>query len=222
MAQSPEYELTYFNGRGIAETARYLFALAEKDFTDTRFPIKVVDWKTYQFERKEFDKAKSSGQLKLSLGKVPFLTVGGTTVIPQSKAIERFLARRFGLLGSSDTDAALIDAFAEHCRDVKTAYQPVRKAVGEEKAKLLEIFFNVDLPGRFRAMAAARERGEWIVGDALSLADVSFYELIEFFDDQSRARKSLSSSPDLEQIWWNFKHLKVVQRWEEERPETPF
>ena len=222
MTQVPEYELTYFNGRGIAETTRLLFALAEKEYVDTRFPIKVVDWKSYKFERKEFDQAKSSGQLKLSLGKVPFLTVGGSTVIPQSKAIERFLARKFSLMGCSETEAALIDAFTEHVRDVKTEYQPVRKAVGEEKAKQLEIFFRDTLPERFRTMAAAREPGKWIVGDALSLADASFYELVEFFDDQPRVREALSVSPDLERIWWNFKHLKLIEQWEEDRPETPF
>ena len=41
--------------------------------------------------------------------------------IGQSKAIERYLARRFGLMGENAEDEAMIDCIAEHCRDVKDA-----------------------------------------------------------------------------------------------------
>ena len=83
MPDAPKYELTYFNGRGLAEGARFLFALGGVPFADKRFPLKVLDWKAFQFERPEFDAAKAEGKLDASLGKVPFLTVDGDTVIPQ-------------------------------------------------------------------------------------------------------------------------------------------
>ena len=90
---APDLELTYFNGRGLAETTRLLLALAGQPFTDTRFPLKVLDFSTYSFERKEFDEAKAGGKLVKSIGKVPFLRTKGL-VIPQSKAIERYVFLR--------------------------------------------------------------------------------------------------------------------------------
>jgi hypothetical protein len=41
-----------------------LFAAAEQDYTDFRYPLEILDWKTYSFNREEFDKAKSDGSMK--------------------------------------------------------------------------------------------------------------------------------------------------------------
>merc|ERR1719473_2441382 len=46
--------------------------------------------------------------------------------IPQSKAIERFLSRKFGLLGKTPAQEAQIDALCETVIDMKQAYQKVR------------------------------------------------------------------------------------------------
>ena len=47
-------------------------------------------------------------------------SVDGTTAeIGQSKAIERYIARRYGLLGANEIEAAQIDAITEHIRDAK-------------------------------------------------------------------------------------------------------
>ena len=37
----------------------------------------------------------------------------------QSKSIERYLARRVGLYGANELEAAQIDSFGEHLRDLK-------------------------------------------------------------------------------------------------------
>ena len=58
------------------------------------------------------DEAKAAGKFTLSMGVVPILTVtegGSSREIAQSHAISRFLAKRFGLMGDSDIEAALID-----------------------------------------------------------------------------------------------------------------
>ena len=44
------------------------------------------------------------------------LVVDGKHEIGQSKSIERYLAKKLGLLGRSDVEAAQIDAFTEHVR----------------------------------------------------------------------------------------------------------
>lgn len=50
-------------------------------------------------------------------GRVPALqiiVVDGKHTISQSKTIERYLARRLGLLGATEEEAAAIDAITEH------------------------------------------------------------------------------------------------------------
>ncbi len=54
------------------------------------------------------------------MGTVPVLNVG-SVVIPQSKAIERFVARRLGLLGIDSFEEALVDSICELIRDLELA-----------------------------------------------------------------------------------------------------
>ena len=69
--------------------------------------------------------------MEKSMGKVPFLVVkdegGNEVTICQSKAIERYLAHRYGFMGSSELEAAQIDSLCECVRDFKDLYQPVSK-----------------------------------------------------------------------------------------------
>ena len=48
-------KLVYFNGRGLAETSRLLFAISGQTYEDFRYPLKIIDMKTWNMERKEFD-----------------------------------------------------------------------------------------------------------------------------------------------------------------------
>jgi glutathione S-transferase len=112
MSSSSTYKLIYFNVRGLAETARMLFKAAGQEFEDYRYPFTVKDG---QFLRPEWDADKS----KYIYEKVPVLEIdGGKHTIAQSKAIERFLARRFNMLGSNDVEAAIIGkegSFLKYC-----------------------------------------------------------------------------------------------------------
>ena len=216
----PEFELTYFNGRGFAETSRILLALADQPFTDTRFPIKVIDFSTYSFERKEFDEAKNNGKLVKSIGKVPFLKVNDV-VIPQSKAIERYLARRFGFMGKTEEEGALIDAFCEHILDIKTAYQTPRKIKdNEEREEALDRFFNTFLPARLQAIVESIDDAEFVIGNKISLADISLYGLVAFFDNQEGI---LGALPDtLKTKYETVAQHPKVKTWVATRPATPF
>ena len=119
-------KLTYFNGKGIAETSRILLAAAGYKYTDFRYPLKINNWKTYDFTRDEFDKDKADGKLFKSMDKVPFIEVEGV-IISQSKSIERYISNRFGFMGSNLIEAALIDSYCENLRDFKFAYNIEKK-----------------------------------------------------------------------------------------------
>ena len=91
-------QLKYFNARGAAETCRILLALGQEPYDDTRFDITPG-----KMESPAFNEAKEAGDLKLNLNRAPVLVTPDGVTIGQSKAIERYLARRFSLMVSLRT-----------------------------------------------------------------------------------------------------------------------
>lgn len=220
-------KLEYFDARGVVEKTRYMLALAKADYADARYPVSFGtpgDFSTIQ--RPEFDAAKATGALDAGLGKVPILHVG-TVKLAQSKAIERYVAKRFGFMGQTDLDAALIDAACEHERDAKDQYQKVRATPEADKPAAMTNFFDATLPdllGKIdKAMPDAD--GPWLFGgDGPSLADVVFYVFLrEFFDNKDGVAAALAkagSSKILKSID-AFAALPDVQAWQTKRPQTP-
>lgn len=223
-------KLNYFNGRGLAETSRLLLAAADVEYEDFRYPLKVLDWKTYSMVREEFDQDKASGKLWKSMGKLPFLEIGNK-VISQSKAIERYLARRFYLMGETDEESGLIDSYCEYVRDFKTAYQSVRKAENKEEAmgtwfgetfpkKLKEfdtlLFANLDFQN-------VDTEHVYAVGNKLSLADITIYSfLVDFFDNKEGVKKAYENCTKLQKIVKNVGDNPLIQIWIKNREETVF
>jgi len=232
-------KLTYFNGRGLAETSRLIFAAAGVDFEDNRYPLTVLDWATFKMERKEFDEDKASGKLWQSLDKLPFLEVEGE-VISQSKAIERFLATKFDMMGSTPLEAAKIDSLCEWVRDFKDMYQKVRNASADEKEEAKSKFFGETLPERLvafdkiLAVTSFETNTEsvftftgneqlYTVGNKLSLADIVIYAfLVEFFDDKELAQKAYETCDKLKAVVNTVSNVEGIQKWLETRPQTPF
>lgn len=157
-------------------------------------------------KRPEFDAAKAAGEFDASGGKLPMLTVDGAQ-IGQSKAIERFLAKQLGLAGSSDVEAAQVDAVGETVRDIKENYQ---KAKGDDATK--EKFFTEDLPAQLAQLekslptAYKIEDNPWqqgmdcysdfLIGRNISYADVVVFNFLTsskgFFDDAAKAKAAYS------------------------------
>ena len=76
-------------------------------------------------QRPEFDAAKAAGKLDANLGRLPLLEVDGQ-VFGQSKTIERFVAKRVGMMGATPIEEAQIDCICEHLRDCKDKYMKRR------------------------------------------------------------------------------------------------
>ena len=200
-------KLNYFNGKGMGETSRLIMVAAGAKFEDYRYPIKIIDWSTYNMERKKFDDDKAAGKLWKSLGKLPFLNVG-EGIISQSKAIERYLATRFKMMGDTSEEGALIDSYCEYIRDFKTAYQAVKRKENREEA--LKEWFKTTLPERlmafdkllfgnmdFQNMVTPPANRQFAVGDKLSLADIVIYSfLVETIFDMPRQELDLTA-PEL-------------------------
>ena len=216
-----KYKLSYFNGRGLAEVSRIIFAIVDQDYEDYRYPLEVVDMSKFEFKREEFDKDKADGKLVKSLNKVPFLQVNDT-ILCQSKSIERFLGEKFELMGSSSIEKALVDSFCECIRDFKDLYQGVRKAENKEEA--LNKWFTETLKEKMELFEnlLGNTLG-YSVGEKLTLSDIVIYCFIkEFFDDKEGSLKSCENCPKILAVVKNVSDNPNLIKWLEKRPTTIF
>jgi len=227
------YELVYFDIRGLAETARFLFKIANVPFTDTRLSLNFGtpgDFST--ITRPEFDAMKAAGELDVSLGKVPLLLVNGVR-IGQSKAIERFLAKEFGMMGSTNLEAAMIDQLVCSIQDAKDAYQKVKResAALEQEAKdaAMAAWFSESLPEwveKIEKSLPAGQPGPWLVGSSVSYADVSWYAFLRapsgYFDNTEGALAALASGPRISAAAEACSEIPELQEWIASRPPSMF
>ena len=217
-------KLVYFNGRGYAETSRLLLAINNVEYEDFRYPLKVVDWKTHNMVKEEFDTDKQNNKLLTSLNKVPYLEVDGA-IIPQSKAIERYLAKKYNMMGDTDVESARVDGICECVLDFKNLYQSVRKLPEDEKEAGLKKWFSETLVEKLELLEniLSKEKEGYSVGDRTSLADVVLFSFItQFFDDKESALNALSTTPKLKNILDKVTQLEEVKTWLSTRPNTPF
>ena len=91
--------------------------------------------------REEWDAIKSDVQ-QFPFAKIPVLVIDNKTIIAQSSAINRYLAKQFNLFGSTDIESALIDSVNEELIDIKAQWN---KETDENKVQ----FINTKLPEYF-------------------------------------------------------------------------
>lgn len=231
LAATPKLELKYFDARGAAETSRLLLTLAGAEYVDTRYTITPGTMQSPTFLA-----AKESNELEMNLSRAPVLVVDDDVVIGQSRTIERFIARTFGLMGDgSELEASLVDCITEHCRDVKDAQMKkgfsffTRDKTDEEKAAAREEWFSIDMPmmlGKIDTVVqqTSAERG-YAVGRQTSYADVVIFTLIAdctMQDDTKDALKAAEKCEYLKAIVNRISSDGKVKKWLQERPASKF
>ena len=215
-------KLVYFNIKGLAETSRLLFAIADVSYEDYRYPLEVIDMKTFTMKKNEFDKDKLDGKLVKSLNKLPYLEVDNE-IIPQSKAIERYLAKKFNMMGSNLIEEAKIDSICECVKDMKDAYQKI-KCITEDNDKKIKMgeWFSKIFPDRLLLLENILNNN-YAVGDSLSLADVVIYSLItQFFDNKEGAWNATSKTYKIRSIVLKISDNPRIKIWLNKRPDTLF
>ena len=211
MASQPK--LSYFDIRGFAETSRLLFAVAGVPFEDHRFPLKIIGPGNY--ERKEFDEAKAANAFPF--GQVPVLEVNGVQ-IAQSRAIERYIAREYGLFGSNNLETAQIDMFSEQLNDFATEFRKANYwAKPEEKEALLASFYETHLPKHLATLEAR-------VGAPSAKPNLFEVQLYNFFEilDQAKLAPALEHAPKLAAIRKAVASYPAIAHHVATRPVTPF
>ncbi|CAJ0914413.1 unnamed protein product, partial [Mesorhabditis belari] len=203
------YKLSYFPIRALAETARQLFALANVDFEDDRVP------------REQWPDFKP----KTPFGQMPVLEVDGKA-LAQSRAIYRYLAKKFGFAGKDDWESAQIDAWADQFVDYNNELRPyfvVVAGFGEgDKEKL---YADVVEPARekFLPLVAKqlKENGSgFLVGSKVSWVDLHLAGHIETF--LSFVPHFADKYPEVVAHQKKVHAIPELKKWIEKRPQTPF
>tara|TARA_B100000795_G_scaffold231988_1_gene190082 strand:- start:920 stop:1546 length:627 start_codon:yes stop_codon:yes gene_type:complete len=207
-------KLVYFNLHGLAETSRLILAAAGVEYEDFRYPFEVIDMPTYNFVKADFDKDKNNGFLKKSMGKVPFLLVNGKT-ISQSKAIERYLATKFDMMGV-DEERGLIDSYCEYIRDFKAVYQ-------KSKSDKKEEWFSKTLPSKLLEFENLLNENNYDIEQDLNLAEITIYSfLCEYFDNKTDVLNAYKDCKLLTTIVKKVGENKRIKSWINKRPKTDF
>jgi len=220
-------QLKYFDIRGAAETCRVIFALGEESYTDVRYKIDQAT-----FQSPEFNEAKENGDLKLNLNRAPVLVTPEGKTIGQSKAIERYLARRFGLMGKTPEEEGMIDCIAEHCRDVKDSARQkgfskfTRNKTDEEKAEARKEWFESDMPTMLmkieEAVKETSNADGYSFGATTTYGDVAIWALLRdcFPADAEDTTKAAEKCVVLNAIADQIQSHPGVAKYLAERPDS--
>jgi len=176
-ADEAAIKLSYWPGRGLMEVPRFLLAIAGKEFEDFRATSGVDDM---------------GGALDCNLGRLPVLNCADGS-IGQSAAINYYVASECGLLGASTFEAAQILAFAEHIKELKSAYGSLVPFGTEPSKEAIKTFFDSKEASDYSGPADRSQRSSrmllwfmgrmerlvgddgYAVGGQMSLADVLLY-----------------------------------------------
>lgn len=220
--------LVYFDGRGLAETSRFLFALANEEYTDFRYPFQVINWSKREFVRDEFERDRDTGVLDHVMRRLPYLETGHGTIC-QSRAIENYLAGLFDMHGHNNYEAACVDAVCESVQDVKTDYHAAAKAaVGTNSTptQSKDDWINQTFANKIAELdvLVGSMTGTHAVGNNISLADVVLYRLVyDFFDNTEAAVNACEQkAPRIFAIVQQMHVNERVQLWIARRPATYF
>ncbi|XP_070545241.1 hematopoietic prostaglandin D synthase-like [Ptychodera flava] len=206
----PQYKLHYFDGRGRGEGCRLIFAAAGVDYEDIR-----ID------EDNEWPAEKSTG--KYVFGQVPCLDVDDVR-ITQSRAIARYLATQFGMMGSSAMDNAKIDMIADTMEDLFEGWaQFIFKIEDEQKkAEAKDVYETSTVPtvlGALEKILKDNNGGKgYLVGPKLTWADLFFFAQMD--TNLQLNPKVLDDYPALKALYKRVGDLPKVAAWVQKRPKT--
>ena len=160
--------LHYFNGRGRAETTRWMLAACQIGFENV--PVDTPE---------ALAALRATG--KLPFDQMPLLEIDKLN-LSQSTAMIRYLARRGGYYGESDADALWCDMIAGAVADfAETALQAAFQPTKDSAVETLRARFGKFGP-RFEARLAGNPAG-FCAGARLTFADIVLAEALSAYLD---------------------------------------
>ncbi|VDI23890.1 prostaglandin-H2 D-isomerase / glutathione transferase [Mytilus galloprovincialis] len=201
-----KFKISYFDIKGRAELPRLVFAAAGKEFDDER--ISGDKWTAFK--------------PKTPYGQMPVLTVDNKTMINQTGAIIRYLAREFGLYGSNNMENTKCDIIIETVFDLYSAVikQHLEKdeAIKEELAKK---FSTEVLPQFFTYLCKLLKEngGKFLVGSKLTVADMAVFDMLDRLTCNPKMGEGVYKDfAEVKKFYESVKTNANIQKYLERRP----
>ncbi len=174
--------LFYFPVRGRAELIRLILAEAGLEYAE--HPI-GKDTPPLHGRPTDFAALKASGLLAFEA--VPLWEEADGFRLAQSLAIANHLARQHGLMGKTQREHAQVEQALGGYEDARMELRKVATAAPAQRSELREEFVTVVAPrwlGYFeKLLRANRDATGFLVGDALSSADLALWYFVETLED---------------------------------------
>ena len=173
--------LIYFKARGRAEVIRLVLAEAGVDYDEHPIGKDLPPWNG---KPTEFQALKDSGLLPFQAA--PVWEDADGFRLAQSQAIARYVAASHGMGGKTPREQAQIDQMLGAVDDVR---MEVRRLVSEPDkrpaivAELTSTFLPKWMGFLDRTLAANRDGTGFVVGESITVADLSLYYLLELLRD---------------------------------------
>ncbi|CAD6195768.1 unnamed protein product [Caenorhabditis auriculariae] len=203
-----QYKLFYFPYRGFAEVSRQLFALANVEYEDIQ--ITLDQWQSKKEE--------------MPFAKLPVLEVDGVQ-IPQSLAIARFLARKFGFAGKNPIEEALVDALADQYKEFYTEMADFfYRASGFKEGDVEEAKNRALIPARDKFFSylgkyLKKSKSGFLFDGGLTYADLIIVDnmtaLISFYPEY------LNGFPEIQAWYDKVVNVPAIKARIESRPKWP-
>jgi len=194
----PKVKLTYFNLRGRAEYARLLLAYGGIEYEDCR--VEGGDW----------------GKLKPTTpyGSLPILEWNGET-IAQSITLSRFIAKEVGLAGRCNLECGQANEIVDAVTDMFNAFSKAH--FSKDEAAMKKVMTETLPTGLAQIEKRLTERGgQFLVGNALTWADIVVFNFCDFLPDQS----VLAKVPKIKNLVGRVGEIPNIKNWVEKRPKT--
>ena len=166
---SPKIKIIYFNGRGRGEMLRWICEVGGLEYENIRLT------------NEEWPKHKPDAPF----GQLPMIEYDGVK-LAQSKAINRFLARKAGLAGKDDLEQCQVDMYLELLSELFDAWIKVAFEKDEARKKEAQKTFEEQKFPNFVKTAEKKlgeAGGKYFVGNHLTLADLEIASFLKSFTD---------------------------------------
>lgn len=190
-----------------------------------------------KFETPEFTASKAANELHANMNRIPLFIIETGTRIGQSKAIERYLSKRYDLAGTTPEEEAVIDCIGENVRDIKDKWSKIRAIGGmmkqseEKDAAIKKWFEEGELAEWLKKLELSLPntpygQNRYAVGIKLSYADLCIWNLLsDTFEEKHKVfvQKALQDGcPNLSTIVNRVNDLPRIKAWLSRRPVTMF
>ncbi|XP_076084865.1 S-crystallin SL11-like [Mytilus galloprovincialis] len=201
-----KFKISYFDIRGRGELPRLVFAAAGKEFEDER--LGGDKWTAFK--------------PKTPYGQMPVLTVDDKTMINQTGAIARYLAREFGLYGSNNMENTKCDIIIETTFDVFNAMIKLHFEKDEAKKEELGKKFSTEvLPQFFTYLCKLLKEngGKFLVGSKLTVADMAAFDMLDKLTCNPKMGEGVYKDfAEVKKFYESVKTNANVQKYLEKRP----